>query len=129
MEQQENTQNDDCDFEIRFFESIVKEKPNFIEALAALGDLYTKKGYCKEGLKVDLRLSTLRPDDPIILYNLACSYSLLEDIDRALEVIKQAIACGYDDFNHLAKDDDLKNLREDKRFKKLILKQKDGISQ
>ena len=36
---------DDTDFEIRFYESLLEKKPDFIEALAALGDLYTHKGF------------------------------------------------------------------------------------
>ena len=114
-------QNSSADFEIKFYEGILKKKPDFIEALVALAELYTQKGLYQEGLDLDQRLVALRPEDPIILYNLACSYSLLNDIDASFEAIRKAISLGYDNVEYLKKDDDLKNLRDDKRFQKYIL--------
>ena len=35
---------EDIDFEIAFYENILKDTPNFIEALSAIGDLYTRAG-------------------------------------------------------------------------------------
>ncbi|MBI5149841.1 MAG: hypothetical protein HZA28_03615 [Candidatus Omnitrophica bacterium] len=104
------------DFEIRFYEGILRRSPGFIEALSALGDLYTRTGLHEQGLRLDERLYQLRPNDPIVLYNLACSYSLVNDRDKAFRAIKQAIHCGYDDFDHLARDSDLHNLLNDRRF-------------
>ncbi len=117
-----NTQQEDMDFEIRFYESLLQKKPDFAQALAALGDLYTRKGLFEKGLTVDEQLAQLKPLDPIVLYNLACSYSLVNKLDKALKVIKRAVDCGYDDLDHLSKDPDLMNLRQDNRFKKYLLK-------
>ena len=107
---------DDVNFEIRFYEGILARNPLFIEVLAALGDLYTRNGHYRQGLEMDEKLYQLRPGDPVILYNLACSYSLLDEKDKAFRSIKQAIHCGYDDFEHLETDNDLNNLRADRRF-------------
>ncbi|MCC6758774.1 MAG: hypothetical protein IT395_04025 [Candidatus Omnitrophica bacterium] len=107
---------DDLDFQIRFYEDILKDKPDFIEALIAIGDLYTQRGMVEKGLEVDLRLSRLRPDDDGVLYNLACSYSLMREIDKAFGAMKLALECGYDDLNYLEVDDDLEHLRKDERF-------------
>ncbi len=104
------------EFEIKFYEGILIKSPNFIEALAAIGDLYTKKGDYEKGLVIDQKLARLRPEDPMILYNLACSYSLLNHIDTALTTIKRAIQCGYRDFQYIQQDDDLNNLFKDDRF-------------
>jgi tetratricopeptide (TPR) repeat protein len=112
----------DIDFEIQFYEGILKKKPNFVEALSALGDLYTKRGLYEKGLEIDIRLVILKPNDSTVLYNLACSFSLLKDIDKALRSIKKAINCGYDDFYHLEQDGDLINLRDDSRFKRYFLR-------
>ena len=113
---------DDIDFEIQFIEAVLQKNPNFVEALTALGDLYTKRGLYEKGLQIDERLSRLKPNDPIILYNLACSYSLVNDVDRSLETIKRAIGYGYDDIEHLERDSDLENLRGDNRFKEFLSK-------
>lgn len=120
MAKREIKKQSDMDFEIRFFESILKESPYFIEALIALGDRYTKRGDYHKGLAVDERLLKLRSQDPAILYNLACSYSLVGDIDRSLEAVKKAVDYGYNHFKYLMEDGDLKNLRQDERFKEMI---------
>jgi len=110
----------DIEFEIDFFEKIIKKRPFFIEALSALGDLYTKQGLMQKGLEMDLTLSQLKADDPIVFYNLACSYSLVNNIDLAFISLKKAVDLGYEDFRFLKEDDDLKNLRVDDRFKEFI---------
>ena len=112
--------NSDIDFEIRFYENILKESPDFVEAIMALADLYTKKGLYREGLELDERLSRLRPEEPVIFYNLACSYSLLNDQYAALNAIRRAIDLGYDDFEHLANDQDLASLMADEQFRKYL---------
>ncbi len=112
----------DMDFEIKFYEGLIAKNPNFIDALALLGDLYTKTGRYEDGLRMDENLAKLCPDDPVVLYNLACSYSLLNERDKALLHIKRAIRFGYKDFDHLEKDNDLANLRDDGRFKEYFLK-------
>ena len=111
---------EEMDFEVHFFESILKRKPDFIEALVALGDLYTKRGFFQKGLEIDQKLIQLRPGDPTILYNLACSYSLVNKIDQSLVTIKAAIERGYDDYAYLEWDGDLDNLRQDARFKEFL---------
>jgi len=105
-------------FEISFYEGVLKNTPLFIEALIALGDLYTRVGSYEKGLEIDKKLSRLRSDDPIILYNLSCSYSLVNDVDRAYYFIKKAIKYGYCDFAHMERDHDLDNLRKDSRFRR-----------
>lgn len=114
------TPNSDIDFEIRFYENILQEAPDFIETMMALADLYTKKGMYREGLELDERLSRLRPEDPVIFYNLACSYSLLNDQHAALSAIRRAIELGYDDFDHLITDTDLANLMTDAQFRQYL---------
>ncbi|MCK5581267.1 MAG: hypothetical protein KAJ18_08340 [Candidatus Omnitrophica bacterium] len=114
--------NDDIEFEIQFYEGILKEKGDFYQVLVALGDLYTRAGRYQDGLAIDQKLEGMRPDDPIVLYNLACSYSLVCEVDKASETIKSAIQCGYDDFLYLESDEDLTNLLKTSRFKKYLKK-------
>lgn len=111
----------DLEFEIKFYENILKDSPDFVEALVALGDAYTKNGRYEEGLKVDQKLAKLKPKDPVVFYNLACSYSLLKELDVSLEALRKAIKLGYDDFSYIQKDLDLENLRQDKRYKTLFI--------
>ncbi len=107
-------------FEIEFYEKLLKDKPDYIEALIPLAEAYTKAGKYNNGLAVDKRLSVLKPDDETVYYNLACSYSLLEQVNNAFIALKKAIALGYKDFNHLDNDPDLFHLRDDKRYQEMI---------
>jgi len=126
MVKKKDTNN--IDYEIKFYEGVLDKKQDFTEALVVLGDLYTKRGFYEKGLNVDQKLVKLKPDDPIVYYNLACSYSLLEDLRQALSAIKKAFHSGYDDFRHLERDDDLYNLRKDKRFQSYFVKMRDSQS-
>lgn len=125
MPPREDHNKEDLDFEIHFFESILKEQPNFIEAMMVLGDLYTKKGLFTQGLRIDQKLFHLRPENPFVLYNLACSYSLTQQIEQALKTIKLSIKFGYNDLEYLLSDHDLDNLRQDPQFQKFWADLKD----
>jgi len=115
---------EDLDFEISFYEDLVKGKPDFIDPLTLLADAYTKKGLFQKGLEIDLKLANLLPKDATVHYNLACDYSLLEDADHCFESLEKAIRFGYRDFRWMEKDADLAYARQDARYKELIVKYK-----
>jgi tetratricopeptide (TPR) repeat protein len=112
----------DLDTKIQFIEGLIRRDPDYVDALQLLGDHYTRRGRFTEGLYVDERLARLEPGNPLVFYNLACSYSLTAEFDRAIFALNQAIALGYRDFQWLAKDPDLKKLRAHPNF--LELKEK-----
>lgn len=112
----------DLDVKIQFMEGIVRRDPDYIEALQLLGDHYTQRGKYEHGLKVDEQLSRLEPRNPLVFYNLACSYSLTEEFDRAVFALEKALSLGYRDFTWLAKDPDLKKLRSQAVFDDLKAK-------
>ena len=124
MPKSSTSNKEEMDFEIHFYENVLKNTPTFIEALIALGDVYTKRGLYQNGLEIDLRLSALRPGDAVVFYNLACSYCLLNDVSAALRALRQAVELGYDDFAHLESDTDLLNLLKDDDFQEYIQKLK-----
>jgi tetratricopeptide (TPR) repeat protein len=114
-----STKKEDLRFEIAFFEGVTVRDPGFIEALQILGDAYTKTGQWEKGLQIDQRLARLCADNPLVFYNLACSYSLLNRVDEAFAALDQAIKLGYNDARWLTRDPDLNNLRQDDRFEKI----------
>ena len=113
---------ENLDFEISFYEGLIQKNPNFVDALIPLGDAYTKRGLYKKGLEVDLKLVDLESLDPIVHYNLACSYSLLENQELALKSLEKSLRLGYRDIRFIREDPDLENLRRDDRFSELIKK-------
>ena len=102
----------DLDIEIQFLEGVVRRDRRYVEALQLLGDDYTRRGRFKDGLQVDRRLARLCPEDPLVHYNLACSFSLTEEFRKAAHALRKALQSGYRDFEHLRHDSDLEPLRQ-----------------
>ena|SRR5664279_2586962 len=102
----------ELDVKISFLEGLIRRDERYVEALQILGDHYTQRGRLEDGLKVDQRLSQLQPQSPIVFYNLACSHSLTGELDQAASALEKALALGYRDFTWLAKDPDLRPLRQ-----------------
>lgn len=124
------TRNDqrNLDVEISFIEGVVRRDPGYVDALQILGDDYTKRGRFADGLTVDEQLAKLRPHDAMVLYNLACSYSLTDRLDEALEALHRAIGAGYSEFDWMAKDPDLEAVRKHPLYEKVRAKIKTGKS-
>ncbi|MBN1270096.1 MAG: hypothetical protein JXB04_10945 [Kiritimatiellae bacterium] len=106
--------------EMEFLEALHRRRPQDVNILRALADLYTKVGRIEEGLKADLELVKLCPGECEAWYNLACSYALAGDRDRAFDVLSRAVDLGYRDQQWLIEDGDLDSLRHDPRFTRLL---------
>ena len=85
--------------------------------LVSLGHIYSRLKKHRKGLETDQILVNLYPEDPCFYYNLACSHSLLGQMDDAVMAMDCAFELGYDNFDHMKKDPDLANLREDPRYR------------
>ncbi len=112
----------DLDVKIGFLEGLVRRDPHYVEALQVLGDHYTQRGKYDESLKIDQQLSKLEPRNPLVFYNLACSYSLNSELDAAAAALEQALSLGYRDFKWLAKDPDLRSLRKHPLYRSIEAK-------
>jgi len=112
----------DTETKIEFMEGLLRRDPSYLEALQLLGDYYTQCARYDDGLKVDERLSSMQPRDPLVFYNLACSYALTEQFDRAASALDQALKLGYRDFKWLAKDPDLRKFRKHPIYRSLEVK-------
>ena len=108
------------DFEIGFYESLLRTYSDFSDALVALGEAYTRRGWYDKGLSIDLRLTEMRGQDPVVWYNLACSYSMLKRPSEALDALRTAVKLGYDDFRYLSEDSDLAPLRQTPEFRQFV---------
>lgn len=102
----------ELDVQIDFIEGVLRRDPGYVDALQLLGDNYTKRGRYTDGLQVDERLARLEPKNPLVFYNLACSYSLTDQFDLAAKALKKALKLGYSDLKWLVRDPDLRKLRK-----------------
>lgn len=108
------------DFEINFFESVLRKNPKYTEVIELLGELYTRTGRVEDGLRMDRRLVRLLPENPNAYYNLACSLALKKRSSEAINNLQKAISLGYSDFDWLMQDPDLENLKGLPAFQKLL---------
>ncbi len=115
-------------FEIELCEAMLRTHPDHVVALLIVGHLFTRTGRHEQALQTDQRLTRLLPADPTVRYNLACSHSNLEQIPEALSALDEAIQLGYRDFDFLAVDPDLENLRKDPRFALFLEEQRRRIA-
>jgi tetratricopeptide (TPR) repeat protein len=74
--------------------NLPKDRPKFINAFFWLTEA-EKRG----------------SSDVVVYYNLACVYSLREDLEKAETTMNKALALGYFNFDWMSRDDDLVNLR------------------
>lgn len=57
----------------------------------------------------------------VVEYDLACAYSLQNDIENGYLHLERAMSLGWRDLDHLRSDTDLESLRKDKRWAKVAL--------
>lgn len=62
------------------------------------------------------------------LYNLACAHSLADNAPLAQEYLRQAFSAGFDEFELVASDSDLDNLRKLPAFSELVARAKAGVA-
>jgi hypothetical protein len=115
-------QKTDDEFTIWFLEGVLEKYPAYVECLMYLGNAYTATGMYEKGLEADLKLARLRPQDPLVHYNLACSFALMGMLSKSLVSLEVAIDLGYDDLAHLVNDSDLDSLRDEDGYRVLIHK-------
>jgi predicted Zn-dependent protease len=110
----------DPEFEIGFFESVLRRSPSDAHVIEILGGLYTRQGRVADGLKMDRKLVKLQPDNPTAHYNLACSLALSKRKTAALDALRHAVELGYRDFDWMQQDPDLEVLKNHPAFQTLL---------
>src|SRR5436190_16812905 len=112
--------NQDPEFDMGFYESVLKRDPAYADVIEILGGLYTKHGRIADGLRMDRKLVKLQPRNATAHYNLACSLALSRRKADALRSLQQAIQLGYTDFEWMSQDPDLEGLKKHPEFLSLL---------
>jgi tetratricopeptide (TPR) repeat protein len=108
------------DFELDFLGGILARDPLNTDVLKVHANNLSARGHYHRALQADLQLVRLQGDRPIPWYNLGCSYALLGMTDKAFAALERALRLGYGYLGHLRRDPDLKSLRRDPRFVRLL---------
>jgi tetratricopeptide (TPR) repeat protein len=108
------------DFEIEFLGRVLERDPYLVEALRAQASNLAAKGQYARAFQLDRRLVRLTPESAVAWYNLACSYTILGMIDPAFAALQRSLELGYRLIRRVRRDPDLKALRRDPRFARLL---------
>ena len=82
-------------------------------ANASIRDTERAVQYAARAIAVD-------PEDPMLLYNVACTYGMLGRSGECLDALEQAVSNGWGDKSWLEHDSDLDSIREEPRYLSLI---------
>jgi len=71
-----------------------------------------KLGNIPRALEFAAKSLSIEPDDPLVLYNVACLYALMDKREEALAYLERAIANGFGHKESMASDPDLDSIRK-----------------
>ncbi len=104
----------------RQFEHIVEQVPNDGQSLYQLAICYHQLGKYSEAPRF-YRLASSDPDyRPFCFYNMACAYSLSNNINDGLQALRDAVDNEFPNIELLLTDSDLGPLRDDDRFEAIL---------
>ena len=105
--------------EIAVYEGHLKKVPEDARARVLLAGCYAIQGRSEEAQREANMAMVLRPDDPMILYNVACAFCAMNNVGDALAAIKKAWDSGFRDATWTRQDPDLALLRGEPEFERL----------
>ena len=111
---------DQLDFELDFYAELLNRDPCHVAVLRAHARNLAIRGRHLRPLPIDRRLTRLFPERPVVWYNLACTFSRLGHIEAAFETLDRALKLGYRRLRRLVSDPDLRPLRDDPRYQRLL---------
>ncbi len=100
------------------FEGVTKAEPANGQAWFRLGFSHHSLGHYDKAVEAYHKSEAIG-HNPVVMYNLACSYSRLKNIDRAYEWLNKAVAGGFNQVSKIQSDPDLENVRADSRYPEL----------
>ncbi len=105
--------------EVAIYEEHLKKIPEDARVRVLLGGDYAKQGRFEDAKREADMAMALRPDDSMILYNIACVFCGMNNAADALKAIKKAWESGYRDATWTRQDPDLALLHGDPEFDRL----------
>jgi tetratricopeptide (TPR) repeat protein len=77
-------------------------------------------GIHEEGLKWADKAYATDPQDPYIVYGVACSYARVDRVEEAVDYFEKSVACGFAHKDWIEHDSDLDTIRDHPRFKVIV---------
>jgi TolB-like protein/Tfp pilus assembly protein PilF len=104
---------------VEFLEGHLRKVPEDARARVLLAGNYASMSRPEDALREANLAMTLRPDDAMIMYNVACVFGELHRKDDALNAMRKAWEVGYRDAQWARQDPNLAVLHGDPEFERL----------
>jgi serine/threonine protein kinase len=100
-------------------ENQLMKAPEDARARSLLASIYAEVGREDDARREMKFAVTLRPNDPTLHYNCACTYAMIGASEEAIESLRRAWDSGYRDIEWVRSDPDLVSLHGDPEFDRL----------
>ncbi|MCW8925433.1 MAG: tetratricopeptide repeat protein [Xanthomonadales bacterium] len=117
---QEDKRNEARARTLEVIERRLQTTPDDARALCFGSVNLLEAGQTEKGMEWLERAKTSQGDDALNLYNVACVYSNIGEIELALDCLEKSIRKGMAELDWMMNDSDLDNLRDHPRFKALL---------
>jgi Flp pilus assembly protein TadD len=104
---------------IELLEAHLKKVPEDARGRTLLATDYAFVGRPEDAERDATLAMTLRPNDAMVMYNVACVFGQLGKKPQALEAVRKAWEAGFKDRSWARRDPDLAILHDDPEFRKL----------
>jgi len=94
-------------------------QPEYIPAINNLGLVHIQRKEDDKALFLFKKIIEIQPDSVMAYYNLACISSKQNNIEAAVQWLQKAVENGFNHWNSLKTDNDLKNIRSTSYYQKL----------
>lgn len=111
----------------RGFEIVQKRlelNPDDVRAVYLGASALLELGKTEEAVEWTKRATAMEPNDPAVLYNCACLYAVLNQTETSINLLKDAINCGFSHKEWIENDQDLSSIRQHPEYQALL----DGLS-
>jgi tetratricopeptide (TPR) repeat protein len=105
---------------VRLIEQRLDIDPDHARAYNLGATTLMKLGNIPRALEFATMSLTIEPDDPLILYNVACMYALMDKREDALAHLERAVRNGFGHRESMANDPDLESIRRTPWFQAIV---------
>ncbi|MCK4774282.1 MAG: tetratricopeptide repeat protein, partial [Candidatus Krumholzibacteria bacterium] len=105
---------------LRSLEKHLELNPDDSRAVYLKSATLIELGEQKKGLKWADKAYESDPEDPYIVYGVACSYSRVGRVEEAVDYFEKSVACGFAHKDWIEQDNDMDLLRDHPRFQAIM---------
>jgi serine/threonine protein kinase/Tfp pilus assembly protein PilF len=105
---------------LKLMEGSLELNPDDARAANLAAGVFAALGEEENAIKYGERSLAIDPEDPMLLYNVACMYSSLARTDQAISCLERAVDKGFGHREWIDNDPDLEPLRSNPRYQSIV---------